>query len=124
MKHHALNILSHVTLPHLPTRLGPMAIRHRQAVPGFVPWLLIALSCCTPVAALDEPSYALGPSMAYQQHPVNHRPIGTFFHVCLLIGGVAVTVSSNIIGPLMGISSVLWLMMRNDAAIDPRVSWM
>lgn len=62
--------------------------------------------------------------------PIRQRPYGQqarqrfFIQCCLLIGGVAFTVSSNLLGPLMGISSMLWLMMRNDSAIDPRLAWM
>lgn len=49
---------------------------------------------------------------------------GFFIQVCILIGGLAFTVSSSLIGPLTGISSMLWLMMRNDSAIDFRLAWM
>jgi hypothetical protein len=93
-----------------------------QALPAFVPWLLVALMCCIPVAAMDDNPYALS---SYQHQAAHSQPpIGTLLHLCVFIGGLAVAVSSNIVGPLMGISSVLWLMMRNDPAVDPRISWM
>lgn len=71
---------------------------------------------------MDSDPYALATISVHHAPP--RTPIGTFFRVCFLIGDVAVTISSNLLGPLMGIASVLWLMMRNDSAIDPRVAWM
>jgi hypothetical protein len=82
----------------------------------------IMLALVTPAAALDEP-FALSSATASQHH--NHRlPIGLFLTLLILIGQHAVTFSGTLVGPLMGIASVLWLMMRNDAAISPKASWM
>ncbi|KAF1961258.1 hypothetical protein CC80DRAFT_488579 [Byssothecium circinans] len=105
---------------------------HLRALPPCATWVLVALLSSIfiePVAAMDDEAYALALPSIYEQHSIGHqpfgsRPSGTFFRFCLLIGGIAFTVSSNILGPLMGITSILWLMMRNDSAIDPRVSWM
>jgi hypothetical protein len=30
----------------------------------------------------------------------------------------------SLLGPLMGVTSVLWVMMRNDPAVRPELSWM
>jgi hypothetical protein len=106
----------------LPMEKEPRAAHRRQAFPAFVPWLLVALMCCTPVAGMDDNPYVLS---SYQHQAAHSQPpIGTLLHLCVFIGGLAVAVSSNIVGPLMGISSVLWLMMRNDPAVDPKIAWM
>lgn len=42
----------------------------------------------------------------------------------LFLGQRTSELSSALVGPLMGITSVLWLMMRNNAAISPKASWM
>jgi hypothetical protein len=82
----------------------------------------IILALVTPAAALDEP-YALSSASAGQPHNSRLR-IGFFFTILLLVGQYAVAFSGTLVGPLMGITSILWLMMRNDAAISPKASWM
>lgn len=69
-------------------------------------------------------------SSGYAIGPIRGRYIGqddnereSFVRFLSIFGGVA-TISRSLIGPLMGISSMLWLMMRNDSAIDPRMAWM
>lgn len=42
----------------------------------------------------------------------------------ILLGQFGAAASGALVGPLMGTTSVLWLIMRNDAAIDPKLSWM
>lgn len=48
---------------------------------------------------------------------------GVTIATIMFIGQQAIALSGALIGPLMGISSVLWLVMRNDIAIEPRTSW-
>ncbi|KAF2855326.1 hypothetical protein T440DRAFT_464600 [Plenodomus tracheiphilus IPT5] len=48
---------------------------------------------------------------------------GITLRVLLMIGQCLFIFSGSIMGPLMGITSVLWLIMRNDTAIDPKLSW-
>lgn len=72
-----------------------------------------------PAAAADE-SRAIS-----QAQDGGHRvPIGLFIPLLVLIGQCVVAYFGALVGPLMGITSLLWLMMRNDAAIDPKASWM
>ena len=88
-------------------------------------WLLLVFvlsALSVPAAAADEP-YALSHVSAHQQTHLRN-PIGPFFALFLLIGHNVYALSSGLIGPLMGITSVLWLMMRNDAAVSPKASWM
>jgi hypothetical protein len=52
------------------------------------------------------------------------EPIVAFVTALVLTSYNLIAFSGTLIGPCMGISSVLWLVMRNDAAIDPKWSWM
>ncbi|CAI6333157.1 unnamed protein product [Periconia digitata] len=97
------------------------AIHTHMQLPSTCNTMLLAslgLMLVTPVAAVNEAVSFPANNLATQP------PIGTFFHICFLIGGIAVTFSSNLVGPLMGVTSVLWLMMRNDSAVDPKSAWM
>jgi hypothetical protein len=88
--------------------------------------VLVCLLCATytPQAAALDDEYALGPIRPHLYSNQGQARQGLFIQCCVLIGGVAFTVSSSLLGPLTGISSMLWLMMRNDSAIDPRLAWM
>lgn len=104
---------------------GPIVRRKARASPP-VPIILVLLcalsSLFTPVVALDE---SLPLSHATTTQRGGYRvPIGFSFTLLILIGHYAIAFSGTLVGPLMGITSVLWLMMRNDAAIDPKASWM
>lgn len=52
------------------------------------------------------------------------EPIIALVAATILVGKHVGTFSGMLIGPSMGISSVLWLVMRNDAAIEPKWSWL
>lgn len=98
---------------------------HHVRLPSCWTNVFVCLLCATlvqPVVAIN--SYALGP--VRQHDPSNQGPMRerSFVQFCVFIGAVAFTFSSTLLGPLMGISSMLWLMMRNDSAIDPRLAWM
>lgn len=86
------------------------ARKTRANVPQRLSVVLAVLFLATPVAALPE-------------LPAGHELLGAFAAVVLACQCILI-VSSALIGPLMGISSVLWLVMRNDAAIEPKWSWM
>jgi hypothetical protein len=84
--------------------------------------LVLALSLMImPAAALDEPhslSHASASGIeAYQ------TLIGICTTIALLIGQRLAAFSSTLIGPSIGVTSLLWLIMRNDPAIDPKASW-
>jgi hypothetical protein len=70
-----------------------------------------------PVECLDDDRYTLA-------HNSARRPIGSFLEVLFLFSAYLIYLSHGMLGPSMGITSVLWLMMRNDSAISPKLSWM
>ena len=84
----------------------------RYAVPA---WLVTALVCF----ALVTPATAFTGFF----DPDTQDCLYAFEVAALVFAHQVVVVSGTIVGPLMGISSVLWLVMRNDAAIEPRSSW-
>lgn len=53
-----------------------------------------------------------------------YEPITAFLTALFLTMYNLIAFSGTLIGPCMGVSSVLWLVMRNDAAIEPKWSWM
>jgi hypothetical protein len=53
-----------------------------------------------------------------------YEPIITCLTAVILALYNLIALSGTLIGPCMGVSSVLWLVMRNDAAIEPKWSWM
>jgi hypothetical protein len=50
--------------------------------------------------------------------------VGALTGLVFLISGYLMGAARSFVGPLMGITSVLWFMMRNDPAVKPEVSWM
>lgn len=53
-----------------------------------------------------------------------HVPIGAVIGSSIVIGRHTLAFFKVPLGPLMVSTSVVWLMMRNDAAINPKTSWM
>ena len=53
-----------------------------------------------------------------------YEPIIAFLTALIITLYNLIVLSGTLIGPCMGVSSVLWLVMRNDAAIEPKWSWM
>jgi hypothetical protein len=110
-------------LGHASTRPDGHPRKTHAQVPMRLAFAMLVLSALvTPAGALDEPC-ALAHAPSAQPHSTR-LPIGFFVTFLLFIGQYAVAFSGTLVGPLMGITSVLWLMMRNDAAIDPSASWM
>jgi hypothetical protein len=99
---------------------------HHMRLPTWWARVFVCLLCATliPHAAALDYEYALGPIRPQPLSSQGQARQGFFMQCCLLIGGVAFTISNSVLGPLMGISSMMWLMMRNDSAIDPRLAWM
>jgi hypothetical protein len=56
----------------------------------------------------------------FEAHADDHGPP---IAALLLAGQYVAVMSGTLIGPAMGASSILWLMMRNDPAIDPKPTW-
>jgi hypothetical protein len=91
----------------------------RGRIPMRLTLALVFMALIMPADALDE-SHTLSPAVAGEQY----FPIGLFVTLLLLIGQSVAAFSRTLTGPMMGITSVLWLMMRNDSAISPKASWM
>jgi len=109
------------TSNHITTSVGRIHAGHLDRLLFAVLFMMLV----KPATALDEPQ-ALSPTAAaaaagYYYHP--RYPIGFFISLLLLIGQSFASFSSTLVGPAMGITSVLWLMLRNDSAISPRASW-
>ena len=82
-------------------------------LPKWLVFILAVLFLAAPAAALPNDHYAQGSGAS--------NAVATSM---LLAGHRVVSASVTLVGPLMGISSVLWFVMRNDAAIKPKSSWM
>jgi hypothetical protein len=79
-----------------------------------------------PTAAMDdhlvlERAFAVPGVM--EVHQVPRIAIGTLTGMMFLCGGYLVGAARSLVGPLMGITSVLYFMMRNDAAVAPVFAW-
>lgn len=100
----------------------------------FIPLtlFLVFANLVVPVTAMDN-QIALAPypvQNAYDVFAANPPPrfpiriplasIGTMAYFAV---GYMVTMASQMLGPLMGVTSVLWFIMRNDAAVQPSFSW-
>jgi hypothetical protein len=89
-------------------------------------WILFAFAFCSlimPAAALDDksqtPVYA-----TITQHTDIPNPASFYLAVLFHFGCQSFALSGALAGPLMGITSILWLVKRNDTAINPKLSWM
>lgn len=89
-----------------------LACRARVLYPKWLLFVLIIYFLATPAAA--QPDTTCGCS----------EPIIAVMAAMVFASQHAVAFSGTLIGPFMGTSSVLWLVMRNDAAIEPKWSWM
>lgn len=86
--------------------------RIQNHVPAWLVIILVFFALATPATAQDN----LFESNAQSRLYAIEAAILVFVHRAIVFSGTTV-------GPLMGITSVLWLVMRNDAAIEPRSSW-
>ena len=110
-----------VRLPAAVTPKSNHFARRRVHVPTWLILVCAFVALTTPAAALDEP-HALTTATAGHRHD-SRLPIGFFITLLLFIGQAVAAFSTTLVGPAMGITSVLWLMMRNDNAISPKASW-
>ncbi|KAF2267604.1 hypothetical protein CC78DRAFT_530695 [Lojkania enalia] len=91
-------------------------LRPTLSIPGYLIMAIFWLTLPLPVVAFGDDHYVL----AHIPTRYDGRLLAFFF----VIGSYVVILSKNSLGPLMGISSILWVMMRNDPAISPKLSWM
>lgn len=83
---------------------------------------LLVLLCALfvlPAGAMGSEPVALAQPSTARRHPG-----GDLFGFCLFFGINALLLSRAMLSPLMGVTSILWIMMRNDSAINPKHSWM
>ncbi|KAJ4347949.1 uncharacterized protein N0V89_009321 [Didymosphaeria variabile] len=90
---------------------------------------IAALTCAmliAPAAAMDD-HLVLGRVFSapdvYEIHQVPTMAIGTLTGMLLLCGGYLMGAARSLVGPLMGITSVLYFMLRNDAAVEAVLAW-
>jgi hypothetical protein len=102
----------------------------------FVPLtiLLIFTNLIVSVAAMDNQislaTYPVPVQNTYGVFTANppprfpiRIPLATMGTIAFVAVGYMVTMASQLLGPLMGVTSVLWFVMRNDAAVQPSFSW-
>ena len=100
----------------------------------FVPLAIffVVTNLVVPVAAMDN-QMALAPypvQNAYGAFAANppprfplRVPLTSLGATTFLAAGSLLAMASQMLGSLMGVTSVLWFIMRNDAAVQPSFSW-
>ncbi|KAH7073839.1 hypothetical protein BKA63DRAFT_514884 [Paraphoma chrysanthemicola] len=91
------------------------------------------LFSATTIALLISPAIAMDDQVvAVMSHTATDTTLisiasgvewGTFGAISIVTADLLRSKSRTVLAPLMGISSVLWFMMRNDSAIPPKLSW-
>lgn len=131
-KHTKCSARIHSRLAHLPVPIprrsaNPAPIRFssvlhktRARFPMQLLFALVLLALVKRAVAQGDESQALS---YFQTHGISHAT-GCGLKLLFLIGHCIFASTSSVVGPLMGVTSILWLMMRNDAAVSPKVSWM
>jgi hypothetical protein len=94
----------------------------RPQIPTRLLVAVLLLFFAEPTAAADDDLFA-----SFRTHRPQHAgyqiPIHAILALLLVLGQYVAAFSGSLVGPLMGVTSVLWLMMRNDAAISPHAAW-
>lgn len=92
--------------------------------------LLLLMLCCLAlpaVAAPEESVVVLGVQSAVNR-PAPHQPsrmsIGTIIGMLCILGTYAISAFTGFVGLLMGVSSVVWVMLRNAPEVPPKIAWM
>lgn len=130
------------------TFVGATTIVRRQTLNGvlFRSWSvqgtmlavqLLILLLAVPTAAIDydgnaivshyRPSYIPpegNQARVFVEYHVPRLAVGAASTVLLFISGYMIGAVRTLLGPLMGITSILWFIMRNDPAVKPGLSWM
>ncbi|KAH7411720.1 hypothetical protein DE146DRAFT_627761 [Phaeosphaeria sp. MPI-PUGE-AT-0046c] len=71
---------------------------------------------------LASPSTSMDPT-AEIRHTVHNVAARTMSDIAFLIIAYLSSATMNLLGPIMGISSILWFVMRNDEAVKPGFAW-
>ena len=104
------------------------AIRHFQGqmAPRYVAALTFA-ALVAPTAAMDQQLVLGSGPFAFPEavgpHQIPPIAIGTCTGMLFLWGGYFMGAAKSVVGPMMGITSVLYFMMRNDEAVKPVLAW-
>ncbi|KAF2826157.1 hypothetical protein CC86DRAFT_417176 [Ophiobolus disseminans] len=85
--------------------------------------VLVLFALVVPTSAADNDLYASF------RNPTNHSGIcwtiiGPIVALPVLLGHYVVAYYGRAVAPSMGFSSVLWLLLRNDPAVDPKGIWL
>lgn len=107
-----------------PGKSSSLVCKTRVQHPMRLLVLLVFLILVAPAAAAENGLYA---SFRTNNNGHTHGHIlgvNQWLGLVILLSQYGVAASGAVVGPLMGTTSVLWLIMRNDAAIDPKLSWM
>lgn len=117
-----LRLIGHSVISRILTR-GPELISKVATQKRHAAFLLF-LTLIGSASALDN-EIALQPyqTIIGTPDPGNRIQLGLICTYIVMIAGVLTTATTNLLGPLMGVSSVLWFIMRNDAAIQPSIAW-
>jgi len=119
-------VLQKYRSPNLETGTAS-SIRLSAQIASFkVPATLMLFASFVGSAAANDNEIALAQYTGANMIAPDPRPriqLGLVATYILVVTGLLTTTMKNLLGPLMGISSVLWFIMRNDAAIKPSISW-
>ena len=110
------------------TRIQGLRLAYPPDIPRLV--ALLALLFLPIASALDNevsPSPSHGSSSRafawISFHGLARILAGCVVTIIIMIGGHLGRVAKTLTGPLMGFTSVLWMMVRNDPAVRPEFSW-
>jgi len=134
----AIKQLRGTTAPRIPFSEASTSLLFQRLRPLiktiFVPLIifLVVMNLVVPVAAMDN-QMALAPypvQNAYGAFAANppprfpiRAPLASICTATFIAAGYMLAMASQMLGSLMGVTSVLWFIMRNDAAIQPSFSW-
>jgi hypothetical protein len=76
-----------------------------------------------PAAAQDPVENALGPVLEVGLPPMTGLTLGAFVGTLLILGAKLCGILKALPAPLMGASSVLFVMFRNDKDVNAEISW-
>lgn len=118
--------LDRVTLDDPELVFGAIRRLPIRAIPQYVAAVTFA-ALVAPAAAMDN-QVILGSAPfvfpeAVNPHQVPRVAIGTCTGIVFLWGGYFMGTAKSVVGPLMGFTSVLYMMMRNDDAVKPVLAW-
>lgn len=107
-----------------PCKSSSLVRKTRAQFPIQLLALLVLLILAAPAAAAENDLYASFRTNGNGHTRGHSLGINQLLALAVLLGHYGVVASGALVGPLMGTTGVLWLIMRNDVAVDPKLSWM